>query len=81
MDSGEIQIFRFTRHMWGINSSPYVALMALNRLAADNPTHASMVTLNAIIQNRYMDDLQTWRPLLEKGLSSLKARDSSYESG
>ena len=31
--------------------------MALNRLAADNPTHASMVTLNAITQNRYMDDL------------------------
>ena len=29
MDSGEIQIFRFTRHVWGINSSPYVALMAL----------------------------------------------------
>ena len=56
MDSGEIQIFRFTRHVWGINSSPYVALMALNRLAADNPTHASMVTLNAITQNRYMDD-------------------------
>ena len=31
--------------------------MALNRLAADNPTHASMVTLNAITQNIYMDDL------------------------
>ena len=43
--------------MWGINSSPYVALMALNRLAADNPTHASMMTLNGITQNRYMDDL------------------------
>ena len=58
MDSGEIQILRFTRHVWGINSSPYVALMALNRLAADNPTHAaSMLTLNAITQNRYMDDL------------------------
>ena len=57
VDIGEIQTFRFTRHVWGINSSPYVALMALNRLAADNPTHASMVTLNAITQNRYMDDL------------------------
>ena len=55
--SGEIQIFRFTWHVWGINSSPYVALMALNRLVADDPTHASMVTLNAITQNRYMDDL------------------------
>ena len=42
MNSGAIQIFRFTRHVWGINFSPYVALVALNRLAADNPTHASM---------------------------------------
>ena len=31
--------------------------MALNRLAADKPTHLSMVTLNAMNQNRYMDDL------------------------
>ena len=57
MDRGEIQILRFTRYVWGINSSPYVALMALNRLAADKPTRASMLTLNAITQNRYMDDL------------------------
>ena len=57
IDSGEIQIFRFTRHVWGINSSPYVALMALSWPAADHPTHASMVTLNAITQNRHMDDL------------------------
>ena len=52
MDSGEIQIFCVTRHVWGINSSSYVTLMAVNRLAADNPTHASMVTSNAITQNR-----------------------------
>ena len=57
MGSGEIQIFRFTRHVWGINSSPCVALMAPNRLVADNPTQASIVTLNAIIQDRYMVDL------------------------
>ena len=31
--------------------------MALNRLAGDNPTHASMVTLNAVTQNRYVDGL------------------------
>ena len=48
MDSGEIQIFRCTGQVWGVNSSPYVALMALNRLAADNPTHASMVALKAV---------------------------------
>ena len=56
-DGGEIQIFRFTWHVWGTNSSLYVALMALNRLATDNPTHASMVTLNVVTRNRYIDSL------------------------
>ena len=37
IDGGEIQIFRFTRHVWEINSSPYVALLALDRLAAKTP--------------------------------------------
>ena len=31
--------------------------MALNRLNADNSTHANMVVVNAVTQNRYMDDL------------------------
>ena len=56
-DRGEIQMFRFTRHVWGINSRPCVALTALIWLVTDNPTHARMVTLNATTQNMYMDDL------------------------
>ena len=56
IDSGEIQIFRFTRHVWGINSSPYVTLLAL-RLVAENPTGASKLTLNAVEEHRYMDDV------------------------
>ena len=50
-------MFRFTRHVWGINSSPYVALLALNRLVEENPSNASKLTLNAIESNRYMDDI------------------------
>ena len=55
--SGEIQTFCFTRHVWGINSSPYVALTAINTVVSENPTGASSMTLNAIENNRYMDDM------------------------
>ena len=55
--AGETQIFRFTRHVWGINSSPYVALFAIERLLSENPTNANLMTLNAIETKRYMDDL------------------------
>ena len=57
IDGGETKVFRFTRHVWGMNSSPYVALSAFKRLVAENPTGASQITLNAVTQNRYMDDL------------------------
>ena len=43
--------------MWGVNSSPYVALLAFKRLVEENPTDASPVTLNAVKENRYMDDV------------------------
>ena len=54
---GETEIFRFCRHVWGINSSPYIALHAIQRLIEENPTKASRLTLEAIENNRYMDDL------------------------
>ena len=57
MDSGELQTFCFTRHEWGINSSPYVALTAIKTIVAENPTGASYMTLNAVEDNRYMDDM------------------------
>ena len=57
MDSGELQTFCFTRHVWGINSSPYVALTAIKTIVAENPTGASYMTLNAVEDNRYMDDM------------------------
>ena len=57
IDSGYIQLFQFTRHVWGINSSPYIALFAIQRLISENPTDAGELTLTAIENNRYMDDL------------------------
>ena len=57
IDGGETQVFRFTRHVWGINSSPYVALLAFKRLVVENPTGASEAILNVVKHNRYMDDV------------------------
>ena len=50
-------MFRFTRHVCGINSSPHVALLALNRLVEENSTNASKLTSNAIENNCYMDNI------------------------
>ena len=57
LDKGEPLIFKFTRHVWEINSSPYVALLALKRLVFDNPVNVSELTLNVLQNNRYMDDI------------------------
>ena len=54
---GKLHIFRSTRHVWGINSSPCVVLLAFNRLVEENPTNASKLTLHAIKNNRYIDDI------------------------
>ena len=55
--NGFTQIYRFTRHVWGVNSSPYIALLAIKRLVSENVTNASPSTLSANLQCRYMDDL------------------------
>ena len=57
INCGVIKIFYFTRHVWGINSSSYIALLAIDRLVNENPTNASQSTLSAVERNRYMDDL------------------------
>ena len=57
LDNGKPQVFRFTRHVWGINSSPNVALLALKCLVEENLTNASQLTLQAIKKNRCMDDI------------------------
>ena len=57
IEKGVTKVLRFTRHVWGVNSSPYVALVALNHLVTENPTNACQVTLDAVKKNRYMDDV------------------------
>ena len=54
MLSGDVQVYRFTRHVWGINSSPFVALLAIKRLIDENPTNACEATLQAVLNNRYI---------------------------
>ena len=57
IDGGYNRLFQFTRHVWGINSSLYIALFAIKRLKSENPTDAGELTFTAIENNRYMDDL------------------------
>ena len=57
IDIGKTQVYRFTRHVWDINSSPYIALFAIERLIDENPTCASQLTLTSIVSKRYINDL------------------------
>ena len=63
VDRGVIKIFHFTRHVWGINSSSYIALLAIDRLENENPTNACQSTLLAVeraiwmISSDSLDDL------------------------
>ena len=52
LKGGKPQIFRFTRHVWGIHSSPYVTLLALKKLIVENPANATHFTLRAVEHNR-----------------------------
>ena len=54
---GETEVFWFSRYVWGITSSPYIALHAIQRLIDENPTNACQLALKVIENNRYMDDL------------------------
>ena len=63
LEAGTPQVFRFLRHVWGINSSPYAALLAIT-LISENPASASDVTLSVVDKNRYMDDAPTRPPWL-----------------
>ena len=49
-------VYRFTRHVWELNSSLYVALLPVRRLVEENPTRISQFTLNAVVNHRHMDD-------------------------
>jgi hypothetical protein len=54
---GEIEILRFTVHVWGIISSPYIATRGIHAVAQQNRTRASPQTVGALKDNTYVDDL------------------------
>ena len=45
--NNDVEIYRFTKHVWGINSSPFVALL-VKRLVKENPIIACELILKAI---------------------------------
>ena len=54
---GKVVAFRFTRHPWGIKSSPFIASYAIQKSLDDNATGASEQTRETIRKNIYMDDV------------------------
>ena len=57
VERGKLVSYRFRVHPWRIKSSPYIACLAFKKLVEENPTCASDMTLQNILQNMYMDDL------------------------
>ena len=79
--NGSVQVYRFTRHVWGINSSPFIALLAIKRLVEENCTNANQLTLDATTNNRYMDDmliastsLESLRVIVSEGIELFASR-------
>ena len=62
---GEIEEFKFTRHVWGVISSPYIACRAIRKVTEENPTQASTLTVKAIQRSMYMDDFLVSSDTLE----------------
>ena len=54
---GNVVTYRFTRHPWGVKSSPFIASFSIQKTLDDNTTCTSDLTLDAIRKNIYMDDL------------------------
>ena len=53
----ELKIWRFAAHVWSMASSPFIATRCIQQVAAENRTHASALTTNAIIKTMYIDNL------------------------
>ena len=54
---GNMVTYRFTRHPWGVKSSPFIASSAIQKTLDDNTTGASDLNLDTIRKNIYIDDL------------------------
>ena len=57
VENGKMVKFRFTRHPWGVKSSPFIASFAIQKTLEDNATGASELTRSTIRKNIYMDDV------------------------
>ena len=57
LKEGKVATFRFTRHPWGIKSSPFIASYAIQKTLDENVTGASDLTRSVIRKNIYMDDV------------------------
>ena len=66
ISKGELQPYKFTRHVWGIVRSPYIACVAICKTAEENPTNASSYTTDTIRNCTYMNDLLFSTDTLDK---------------
>ena len=57
IEAGVLEPYRFTRHVWGVISSPFIACYAIRKLGLDNPTGASESAIRTVLNSMYMDDL------------------------
>ena len=54
---GQIESYKFTRHAWGVISSPYIVFSAIGQTAADNPSNASSHMTETVKGCMYMDNM------------------------
>ena len=54
---GKVVKFRFTRDLWGVKSSPFIASFAIQKTLKDNATGASDLTQDTIRKKIYNDDV------------------------
>ena len=66
ISKGELQPYKFTRHVWGIVRSPYIACVAIRKMVEENPMNASSYTTDTIRNCMYMDDLLFSTDTLDK---------------
>ena len=57
VELGEMEPYKFTRHAWGVISSPYIACAAICKAADENSTNANTLTTETICRCMYKDDL------------------------
>ena len=46
--NGKLETYKFTRHVWGVVNSPYIACRSIGEVAKENPINASNLTIHTI---------------------------------